>query len=314
MGAEARRRPPWLRMRYLSQTLLLQHTLAGPAVCSGVGVHTGRRVRLAVRPAPVDSGIVFIRSDVVEGDNRIPVSVEAVTRTQLNTEVSNAAGVGVSTIEHLMAALAALDVDNVIVEVDGPEIPIMDGSGLPFVQLLDRAGRRAQERGRRYIEVLAPVEVVDGAKRAALSPCSRFEVAFEIAFESAAIGRQTLDMAVTERSFRDQLAAARTFGFVHEVEALRRMGLARGASLDNAIALDGDVMLNPEPLRFRDEFVRHKALDAIGDLYVMGAPVIGRFETRYGGHALNNRLVRALMADRSAWRMRTFSPVLAQAV
>ena len=213
-----------------------------------------------------------------------------------------------------MAALAALEVDNVLVEVDGPEVPIMDGSGLPFVQLIDRAGRRAQERPRRFIEILAPVEVQDGAKRAALSPCDRFEVAFEIAFPSAAIGRQAVDIAVTERSFRDQLAAARTFGFLHEVEALRRMGLARGASLDNAIALDGDVILNAEPLRFRDEFVRHKALDAIGDLYVLGAPVIGRFETRYGGHALNNVLVRALEADRSAWRMRTVAPMLAEAV
>ena len=298
----------------MNQTTLLQHTLAGPAVCAGVGVHTGRRVRIAIRPAPVDTGVVFVRSDVGDRDNRVPVSADAVTRTQLNTEVSNAAGVAVSTIEHLMAAFCALGVDNVIVEVDGPEVPIMDGSALAFVQLLDRAGRRTQETPRRYIEVLAPVEVREGGKVAAVRPSDRFEVAFEIAFPSAAIGRQAVDMAVNERVFRDQLAAARTFGFVHEVEALRRMGLARGASLENAIAIEGDAILNPEPLRFRDEFVRHKALDAIGDLYVMGAPVIGRFETRFGGHALNNVLVRALLADRSAWRIRTFAPVLAQAL
>ncbi len=298
----------------MTKAPLLQHTLSGPAVCAGVGVHSGQRVRIAVRPAPADTGVVFVRSDVPERDNRIPVSAQAVTCTQLNTKISNASDVSVSTIEHLMAALSSLDVDNVIVEVDGPEVPIMDGSALPFVQLLDRAGRRTQASPRRYIEVVAPVEVVDGAKRAALLPCDRFEVAFEIAFPSAAIGRQAVDLAITERSFRDQLAAARTFGFVHEVEALRRMGLARGASLDNAIALDGDMMLNAEPLRFRDEFVRHKALDAIGDLYVLGAPVIGRFETRYGGHALNNVLVRALMADPAAWRMRTFAPELAEAV
>ena len=293
---------------------LLQHTLAGPAVCAGVGVHTGRRVRIAIRPAPVDTGVVFVRSDISGLDNRVPVSADAVTRTQLNTEVSNAAGVAVSTIEHLMAALCALDVDNVVVEVDGPEVPIMDGSALPFVQLLDRAGRRTQEAPRRYIEVLAPVEVREGGKFAALRPSDRFEVAFEIAFPSAAIGRQAVDLAMSERVFRDQLAAARTFGFVHEVEALRRLGLARGASLENAIAIEGDAILNPEPLRFRDEFVRHKALDAIGDLYVMGAPVIGRFETRFGGHALNNVLVRALLADRSTWQIRTFAPALAQAV
>ena len=298
----------------MNQKQRLQHTLAGPAVCAGVGVHSGKRVRIAIRPAAVGSGVVFVRSDILDRDNRIPVSAEAVTRTQLNTEVSNAAGVAVSTIEHLMAALAALDVDNVIVEVDGPEVPIMDGSALPFVQLLDRAGRRTQEAPRRYIEVLAPVEIQDGAKSAALRPSDRFEVAFEIAFPSDAIGRQAVDLTISERLFRDQLASARTFGFVHEVEALRRMGLARGASLDNAIALDGDVILNPEPLRFRDEFVRHKALDAIGDLYVLGMPLIGRFETRFGGHALNNVLVRALMNDRSAWQVRTFLPELAEAV
>jgi UDP-3-O-[3-hydroxymyristoyl] N-acetylglucosamine deacetylase len=298
----------------LNQKQLLQHTLAGPAVCAGVGVHSGKRVRIAIRPAAANTGVVFVRSDISDRDNRIPVSARAVTRTQLNTEVSNASGVAVSTIEHLMAAFAALDVDNVIVEIDGSEVPIMDGSALPFVQLLDRAGRRTQDQPRRYLEVLAPIEVEDGAKFAALRPSDRFEVAFEIAFPSAAIGRQAVDLAVTERVFRDQLAAARTFGFVHEVEALRRMGLARGASLENAIALDGDVMLNAEPLRFRDEFVRHKALDAIGDLHVLGMPLIGRFETRYGGHALNNVLVRALLADRSAWQVRTFAPVLAEAV
>ncbi|WP_254601188.1 UDP-3-O-acyl-N-acetylglucosamine deacetylase [Caulobacter sp. S45] len=293
---------------------LLQHTLSGPAVCAGVGVHSGQRVRLAVRPAAANAGVVFVRTDVSDRDNRIPVSAQAVTCTQLNTKISNTSGVSVSTIEHLMAALSALDVDNVIVEVDGPEVPIMDGSALPFVQLLDRAGRRTQASPRRYIEVLGAVEVADGAKRAALLPCNRFEVAFKIAFPSAVIGRQAVDLPVTERSFRDQLAGARTFGFVNEVEALRRLGLARGASLHNAIALDGDVMLNAEPLRFRDEFARHKALDAIGDLYVMGAPVIGRFETRYGGHALNNVLVRALMADPAAWRVRTLAPELAEAV
>ena len=303
----------------MTRAPLLQHTLSGPSVCSGVGVHSGQRVRLAVRPAAAGSGVVFGRTDIADRNNRIPVGADAVSCTQLNTKISNASGVSVSTIEHLMAALSALDVDNVIVEVDGPEVPIMDGSALPFIQLLDRAGRRTQAQPRSYIEVTAPVEVSDGAKSAALLPCSRFEVAFEIAFPSAAIGRQAVDMPISERSFRDQLAAARTFGFVHEVEALRRMGLARGASLDNAIALDGDLMLNAEPLRFADEFVRHKALDAIGDLYVLGAPVIGRFETRYGGHALNNVLVRALMADPTAWRMRTFAParpgaVLAEAV
>jgi UDP-3-O-[3-hydroxymyristoyl] N-acetylglucosamine deacetylase len=292
----------------------LQHTLAGPAVCAGVGVHGGLHVRIAIRPAPADTGIVFIRTDITDRDNVVRVAPDTVAKTQLNTEVTNAAGVSVSTIEHLMAALAALDVDNAIVEIDGAEVPIMDGSALPFVQLLDRAGRREQEAPRRYIEILEPIEVVDGDKRAALMPSDEFEVAFEIAFASAAIGRQTVDLTITEQSFRDELAAARTFGFVHEVEALRRMGLCRGGSMDNAVVLDGDAILNPEGLRFADEFVRHKALDAIGDLYVLGAPMIGRCELRYSGHALNNLLVRALMAKPEAWRLRTLTPELAEAV
>ena len=293
---------------------VMQHTLAGTAVCAGIGVHNGQHVRVVIRPAPVGSGVVFVRTDITDRDNRIPVAPSAVGRTQLNTEIGNAAGVTVSTIEHLMAALAALEIDNVIVEIDGPETPIMDGSALPFVQLLDRAGRRSQEVSRQYIEILEPVEVVDGDKCAALLPCDRFEVAFEIAFKSAAIGRQCVDLEVTESSFRRELSAARTFGFVHEVEALRAMGLARGGSMDNAIVIDGDEILNPDGLRMENEFVRHKALDAIGDLYVLGAPIIGRFEARYAGHALNNLLVRALMARPDAWRLVRFDQELAEAV
>jgi UDP-3-O-[3-hydroxymyristoyl] N-acetylglucosamine deacetylase len=293
---------------------VMQHTLAGTAVCAGIGVHNGQHVRVVIRPAPVGAGVVFVRTDITDRDNRIPVAPAAVGRTQLNTEIGNAAGVTVSTIEHLMAALAALEIDNVIVEIDGPETPIMDGSALPFVQLLDRAGRRSQEVSRQYIEILEPVEVVDGDKRAALLPCDRFEVAFQIAFNSQAIGRQCVDLEITESSFRRELAAARTFGFVHEVEALRAMGLARGGSLENAIVIDGDTILNPEGLRMENEFVRHKALDAIGDLYVLGAPIIGRFEARYAGHALNNLLVRALVARPDAWRLVSFDQELAEAV
>jgi UDP-3-O-[3-hydroxymyristoyl] N-acetylglucosamine deacetylase len=282
---------------------VLQHTLAGSAVCAGVGVHSGQRVRMAIRPAPAGSGVVFIRSDITDRDNRIPVSAEAVGRTQLNTEIFNAAGVTVSTIEHVMAAFAALGVDNVLVDVDGPEVPIMDGSALPFVQLLDRAGRRRQDVARRFIQILEPVEVVDGDKRAALLPADAFEVDFEIAFDSAAVGRQRIDLTVTEQSFRDELASARTFGFLKDVEALRRVGLARGGSFDNVIVIDGDVILNDGGLRIEREFVRHKAMDAIGDLYVLSAPLIGRFEARYAGHALNNLLVRELVARPDAWRL-----------
>jgi UDP-3-O-[3-hydroxymyristoyl] N-acetylglucosamine deacetylase len=284
-----------------------QHTLVSPAILAGVGLHTGERVRLAIKPASAGSGIVFVRTDIKTGDNRVPVSPEAVVRTQLGTVIEGAPGVTVSTIEHLMAALAALDIDNAVVELDGPEVPIMDGSALPFVKLLDRAGRRTQSALRRYIEVLNPVEVTDGDKRAALLPDDGFVVDFEIAFASAAIGRQRVVIDVTEQSFRSELADCRTFGFVGEVEALRAKGLARGGTMLNAVVLDGDRVLNPEGLRRSDEFVRHKALDAVGDLYVLGAPLIGRFEGVLAGHTLNNAVVRALMARPDAWSYRTFA-------
>jgi len=291
-----------------------QHTLRAPASFAGVGVHTGAHTRVTVRPAAADAGIVFVRTDVADRDNRVAVSGEAVCKTQLGTVIGNAAGVTVATIEHLMAALVMLGVDNALVELDGPEMPIMDGSSLPFVQMLDRAGLRAQDAPRRYIEILAPIEVVEGDKRAALLPADQFEVAFEIAFASSVIGRQRVDLMMDERAFRRELADCRTFGFLHEVEALRAMGLARGGSMENVVVIEGERILNPEGLRRPDEFVRHKALDAIGDLYVLGAPILGRFEGLLAGHGINNALVRALLACPDAWQIRTLVEDLAEAV
>ena len=291
-----------------------QHTVRTPALFAGVGVHTGAYTRVAVRPAPVGSGIVFVRTDVDDADNRVLVSPETVCKTQLGTVIGNADGITVSTIEHLMCALVMLGIDNAVVELDGPEMPIMDGSAQPFVQILDRAGKRTQDSPRRFIEMLEPVEVVDGDKRAALAPAPEFEVSFEIRFPTPVIGRQAVDMRMDERAFRAEIADCRTFGFLHEVEALRAMGLARGGSLDNVVVIEGDRVLNPEGLRRPDEFVRHKALDAIGDLYVLGAPVIGRFEGELAGHAINNQLVRAVAAAPHAWRWRTLIEDLAEAV
>jgi UDP-3-O-[3-hydroxymyristoyl] N-acetylglucosamine deacetylase len=291
----------------------IEKTLVGPAIIAGVGVHTGRRVRLAVRPAPVGTGIVFVRTDVTDADNRIPVSGEAVIDARLNTMIANEAGTTLSTIEHLMAAFAALGVSNAVVEVDGPELPILDGSALPFVQLLDRAGFRRQGRPVRYVEILEPVRVVDGDKSAALLPCDRYEMRFEIDFPSKVIGNQVVDFVVDEDTFRREIMAARTFGFAHEVEALRQAGLARGGSLENAVVIDGDQILNPGGLRMDREFVKHKALDAIGDLYVLGAPILGRYEGVKAGHAINNKLVRALLAAPHAWREVERVPELAMA-
>ena len=290
------------------QSGAFQHTVKTPALFAGVGVHTGAFTQVAVRPAEADAGIVFVRVDVTDRDNRVPVAPEAVCKTTLGTVIENAAGVTVATIEHLMAALVMSGIDNAVVELDGPEMPIMDGSSWPFLKILDRAGRRAQGAPRRFIELIDTVEVVDGDKRAALKPALQFEVAFAIEFPTAVIGRQEIDMPMDEAAFRRELADCRTFGFLHEVEALRAMGLARGGSMDNAVVIEGDRVLSP------DEFVRHKALDAIGDLYVLGLPILGRFEGELAGHGINNQLVRALAARPDAYRVVTFADEIAVAV
>ena len=290
-----------------------QRTTVAPAIIAGVGVHTGDRVRLAVRPAAEGTGIVFVRTDITDRDNRIPVSGEAVVDARLNTMIENAAGVRLSTIEHLMAAFAALGISNAVIEVDGPELPILDGSALQFVQLLDRAGFRRQSAPVRYIEILEPIRVQDGDKSATLLPCDRYEMRFEIDCPTPVIGNQVVDFVVDEDTFRTEIMAARTFGFAHEVEALRRAGLARGGSLENAVVIDGDQILNPGGLRMEREFVRHKALDAIGDLYVLGAPLLGRYEGVKAGHAINNLLVRELLANPQAWREVTRVPEMAMA-
>lgn len=291
-----------------------QHTVRNPVRFSGVGVHTGEQARVTLLPAPADFGVVFVRTDVRDRDNRIAVSGEAVCKTQLGTVITNLAGVTVSTIEHLMAALVMSGVDNVRVEIDGPEMPIMDGSSIDFIRGLDRVGLQPQGALRRFVEITDVVEVIEGDKRATLRPSDGFEVAFEIAFASKAIGRQAVDLKMDAEAFRRELADCRTFGFLHEVEALRAMGLARGGSMENVVVIDGDEIMNPEGLRRPDEFVRHKALDAIGDLFVLGAPMIGRFEGVLAGHALNNAVVRALLATPHAWRVRTLAPEMAEAV
>ncbi|MEM9964232.1 MAG: UDP-3-O-acyl-N-acetylglucosamine deacetylase [Asticcacaulis sp.] len=291
-----------------------EHTLALPAICAGIGLHTGQHVRLSIRPAAAGTGVVFVRTDLPQGDNAVPARADYVTQTRLGTVITNASGVSVSTIEHLMAALSALGVDNAIIELDGPEVPIMDGSAQPFVQLLDQAGFRRQSTAQRVIEILKPIEVIEGDKRAALLPADRFEMRFEIDFDNPVIGHQEVELVITEESFRTELASARTFGFVEGVEALRAAGLARGGSLDNAIVIDGDKVLNDGGLRFVDEFVRHKALDAIGDLYVLGMPIQGRFEGIRAGHGLNNAVVRALLSQPEAYRIVVRGEALEEAV
>jgi UDP-3-O-[3-hydroxymyristoyl] N-acetylglucosamine deacetylase len=296
------------------QSGAFQHTVKTPALFAGVGVHTGVYTQVAVRPANADAGVSFVRTDITDRDNVVPCTPQSVCKTQLGTVITNEAGVTVATIEHLMAALVMSGIDNAVVELDGPEMPIMDGSSWPFLKILDRAGRRPQGAARRFIEIIDTVEVVDGDKRATLKPAMRFEVAFAIEFPTAVIGRQEIDLPMDEAAFRRELADCRTFGFLHEVEALRAMGLARGGTMENCVVIEGDRVLNPEGLRRPDEFVRHKALDAIGDLFVLGAPILGRFEGELAGHGINNALVRALEARPDAWRIRTFADEIDVAV
>jgi len=292
----------------------LQHTLSGPISFSGVGIHTGDVVNVVLKSAPAGAGVCFLRTDVTDRDPLVQARGDHVVDTRLGTTVGNADGVTVSTIEHIMAALCGLEIDNVLITLDGAEAPIMDGSCGPFLPLIDAVGRRPQQARRDYIEILEPIEVVDGDKRARLLPADGFELAFEILFDDPAIGRQSVDLAMDEVIFRREIASCRTFGFREEVDALRAAGLARGGTLDNVVVIERGAVLNPRGLRRPDEFVRHKVLDAMGDLNLLGAPIIGRYEGRYSGHGLNNALVRAVLQRPESWRFTQASPSLAEAV
>lgn len=286
---------------------LTQRTLANAIDCTGIGLHSGRRVHLTLSPAPADSGIVFRRTDT---GFEIPARYEHVNDTTLATVI----GVPgdpvrhVGTIEHVMAALCAAGIDNAVVGVDGPEVPAMDGSAAPFSFLIACAGIVEQAAPLSVIEVLRPVRARDGDATAALLPAhprgaALLTLSMEIRFDSAAIGRQERTLALTAPAFAAEIAPARTFGFAEELQRLRAAGLARGGSLANAIAVSGGRVLNPEGLRFADEFVRHKLLDAVGDLALAGMPIRGRFIGHRSGHRLNNVLLRTMLADRTSFRI-----------
>lgn len=278
-----------------------QITLKSAIDCSGVGLHSGARVRLELHPAPADTGIRFVRTDLTGEAALLPARWDAVVDTKLCTVLGNQAGTTIGTIEHLMAALAGLGIDNAEIRLDGPEVPIMDGSSEAFVFLLECAGTVELDAPKRAIEVLQRVAVGDDKAGAAIMPASSAAYEFTIDFRSAAIGRQERTYRPAPGAFKRELSRARTFGFVEEVDQLRRIGLARGASLDNAVGIAGDKVLNIGGLRYADEFVRHKLLDAIGDLALAGMPLLGRFHGHRAGHALNNQLLRALLAKPDAW-------------
>lgn len=284
-----------------NEPVVRQRTLKSSINCTGVGLHSGEKISMTMKPAPVNTGVFFRRTDIKGKGAVIPARFDRVVDTRLCSLLGNEDGVTVGTVEHVMAALAGCGIDNVEIELNGAEVPIMDGSSEPFVFLIECAGIVEQDAPRRVIRVLKRVEVAYGSGHVAISPADAQIIDFEIDFDSTVVNRQEMSLKVVNGAFRKELAKARTFGFLHEVEALWEAGLAKGGSLDNAIVVGHDGVMNEDGLRFDDEFVRHKALDAIGDLYLAGAPIIGRFEGVCSGHAANNKLVRALLADETAW-------------
>src|SRR4051794_18694189 len=277
-----------------------QRTLRRPVSCTGIGLHSGNKVTLSLKPAPADYGIRFQRSDL--GGLEIPATVTHLGGIQLATALSREA-VSVETVEHLLAALTALGIDNVIVELNTPEVPIMDGSAAPFVYLiLNEAGVKRLPAPKKFLKVLRPISLSQGDKRIALYPSDHFKVTYSISFDHPLIRHQARTMKISEESFVEEIAPARTFGFLKEVEMLRQRGLALGGSLDNAIVLGETGVLN-NALRFEDEFVRYKILDVIGDLSLVGFPVIGHLVAHRGGHALHTAFAARILEERDAWRL-----------
>ena len=288
------------------ESVLKQRTIKSVIKATGVGLHTGKKVTMTLRPAQPDQGIVFRRLDLPQ-----PVDIRAAARAVTDTRLCSAVegqGAKVATVEHLMSALAGLGIDNLYVDLTGPEVPIMDGSAGPFVYLLQSAGIEEQRAPKRFCRIRRPVEVRDGDKWARFDPYDGFRVSFSIAFDHPVFERtsQSFTIDFAETSYTKEVARARTFGFVQDVEAMRDAGLALGGSLDNAVVLDEYRVLNTDGLRFADEFVKHKVLDAIGDLYLVGHPLIGAFSAHKSGHALNNQLLRATLDQADAWELVSF--------
>lgn len=282
--------------------VMTQNTLHRLISFSGVGLHSGQTVNMIVKPAPVDTGIVFIRTDIADKNNKIQALWQNVVQSQLCTQIENEDGVRIGTLEHLMAALRGCGVDNVFVELDGPEVPIMDGSSEPFVDAIDAVGLKSQAKARRVIRILKTVTVEEDGKSVSLTPSQISEFSGIIDFNHPVIGKQEYRVSLLNGNFRHDVANCRTFGFLHEVQAMHEKGLALGGSLDNAIVLDHERVLNNSGLRRNDEFIRHKILDAIGDLFLAGFPIIGEYQGYKASHALNNKLLLALFADQSAWQ------------
>ena len=279
-----------------------QKTIQSPVSVTGVGVHSGLDITLTLHPADSDTGIVFVRTDINTGDNIIPALWNRVVDTRMCTVIANDSGASVGTIEHLMAALRGCGIDNCRADITGAEVPIMDGSAKPFVDMIENAGISTQNAPLRKIRVLKPVRVEKDDKVVTLSPSDSASFSGGIDFAHPVIGAQDYTTQLVNGTFKHDIAKARTFGFYEQVEMLRANGLALGGSLDNAIVLNHDGVMNPGGLRFQDEFIRHKILDAIGDLYLAGAPIIGQYDGQKAGHEMNNLILHALFSDEENWQ------------
>jgi UDP-3-O-[3-hydroxymyristoyl] N-acetylglucosamine deacetylase len=279
----------------------LQRTLKKEIAFSNIGLHTGRKVNMHIKPAPVNAGIVFIRKDLPDAQP-ICAKFNNVSDTTLATTLGNN-GATVATVEHILSAFSGMGVDNALVELDSFEVPIMDGSALPFVNMLKEVGTRIQGKTKKLLVIRKPVSVSEGDGKAVLLPADEFKITYEIDFPHAVIGKQSYSITFSDEKYEKEICAARTFGFLHEVEYLQAKGLALGGSLKNAIVLDGEKIINKEGLRFPDEFVKHKILDAIGDLFLLGMPIIGHFVAYKSGHRLNNLLLRELMSKTDNWEI-----------
>jgi UDP-3-O-[3-hydroxymyristoyl] N-acetylglucosamine deacetylase len=281
----------------------MQTTINKPVSCYGIGVHSGQITHLTLKPAKENTGVVFVRTDVSEHINFIDSSYINVSETSLSTEVKNIHNVRVSTIEHLMAALWGTNIDNVIVELDGEEVPIMDGSSKPFVFMIECTGRKLQNAPKKYLKILKEIEVNSNGSQIFAEPGDSLNIDLTINFDNNIIGRQNLKFN-NQNAFAGDIAAARTFGFVHELDYLKNKGKAKGASLDNAIGVDQnlDAILNPEGLRYKDEFVRHKILDQIGDLFTCGGRIMGSIKSYKTSHAMNNQFLKELFSNPNNYR------------
>lgn len=282
---------------------MTQTTLKSSISCTGIGLHTGKKVSMTLHPAPENTGIVFRRTDIAGANAEIPALATHVLDSRLCTVIGLDPARSIGTIEHLMSALMAMGIDNIVVEVNAPELPIMDGSAAPFVFLVECAGVVKQAAPRKALKVLKPVSVSQGAAEAILLPAPALRVDFEIDFPVEAIGHQTFSVSVSSASFITEIARARTFCLIDDVAKMREMGLALGGSLDNAVVVNGAQIVNEEGLRYANEFVRHKVLDAIGDLALAGKPLLGHYIGKRSSHALNTTLVKTLLADPTAWEI-----------